>query len=508
METVPAKSPEEFSYRPRDPSQTLLYKTIHQHLETFLQSLRQDPSARGLPDYVEGEFREFLRCGILAHGFLRYRCDSCAKELLVGFSCKKRGFCPSCLARRMSEMAAFLTDHVLPDENIRQWVVSLPIPLRYWCASNTKLTAKVNKIAVNEISSYYRGKAKSLGCEHKRMHTGMITFVQRFGSSLNLNVHFHILAVDGVYLDRSDGNLLPQFITIKSPTDVELQQVIKKIAMKSVKALRKLGYLDDATEEVLATGLDPLFVDEPEHALAMAASVKQRIAFGVRRGQRVRTIKRLIHRAFGYEEDEVTTTGPRCVAVNGFSLHAATRIKKSRRQALEQLIRYTARGPFSHKRLSMEGDGDLRYTLKTPWHDGTVAIKLSPEELIEKLAALVPIPRFNLFRYSGVFAPNHKLRSQVVLTPKIKPASCEDGELPPAIRYKWHHLLKRIFDIDINNCPACGGKDTMKFVAVIQDSAVVERFLNHLGYPARPPPITPARYKMTELMDCVSCAEA
>ena len=501
MKAGPTNNQEDFSYRPRNPSESLLYKTIQENLETFLQTLHQDPSAKGFPEYVVGEFREFLRCGILAHGFLRYRCDSCAKELLVGFSCKNRGFCPSCLARRMNEMAAFLTDHVLPDENIRQWVVSLPIPLRYWCASNTKLTARINKIAVNEINRYYFSKAKALGYNKKELHTGLITFVQRFGSSLNLNVHFHILALDGVYLDRSDRKLSPEFISIKSPSETDLEVVVKKIAMKSVRALRKLGYLDDATEEVLATGLDPLFIDEPEHALAMAASVKQRIAFGDRRGQKVRTIKHYIHRAFGYEEDEVITKGTRCVAVNGFSLHAATRIKKGRRQALEQLIRYAARGPFSHKRLTIESDGDLRYTLKTPWNDGTVAIKLSPEELIEKLAALVPIPRFNLFRYSGVFAPNHNLRSQIVPSPKIKPASCVEDALPQAIRYKWHELLKRIFDIDINNCPACGGKDTMKFVAVIQDSLVVEKFLGHLGYPARPPPITPARYKMTELMD-------
>ena len=119
--------------------------------------------------------------------------------------------------------------------------------------------------------------------------------------------------------------------------------------MKVVKALRNLGYLDDATEEVLVTGLDPLFVEEPEQALAIAASVKQRIAFDDRRGQKVRTIKNYIHSAFGYEEDEAITTGTRCVTVNGFSQHAVTGIKKGRCQALEQLIRYTARGPFSHK---------------------------------------------------------------------------------------------------------------------------------------------------------------
>lgn len=142
--------------------------------------------------------------------------------------------------------------------------------------------------------------------------------------------------------------------------------------------------------------------------------------------------------SFGYEEDEVITMG------TSFSLHAATRIKKGRRQALEQIIPYAAHGSFSNKRLSLESDGDRRYTQKTPWHDGTVAIKLNPEELMEKFAALVPILRFNLLRYSGVFAPNHKMRSKIVPSRKIKPDSCVDRELPPTIRYKWHELLKRI----------------------------------------------------------------
>ena len=85
-------------------------------------------------------------------------------------------------------------------------------------------------------------------------------------------MHFHILALDGVYLDRSDRKLSPEFIDIKSPTDSEIQQVVKKITMKSVKALRKLGFLEDATEEVLATGLDSLCVDEPEHALTIVSA--------------------------------------------------------------------------------------------------------------------------------------------------------------------------------------------------------------------------------------------
>jgi len=72
---------------------------IAEHLETFLASLADDPEATGLPPYVEREFYDYLRCGSLAHGFLRLGCDTCKQELLVPFSCKRRGFCPSCVER-------------------------------------------------------------------------------------------------------------------------------------------------------------------------------------------------------------------------------------------------------------------------------------------------------------------------------------------------------------------------------------------------------------------------
>ena len=115
-------------YAPHDPSQTLLYQVVADHLETFLASLDADPDARGLPAYVEREFYDYLQCGVLAHGFLRLGCDTCHKELLLAFSCKRRGFCPSCAGRRMAQTAAHLVERLLPWVPTRQWVVSVPVP--------------------------------------------------------------------------------------------------------------------------------------------------------------------------------------------------------------------------------------------------------------------------------------------------------------------------------------------------------------------------------------------
>src|SRR3989441_1821480 len=102
------------TYEPRDPSRTVLYKVVADHLETFLAALDADPDATGLPAYVQREFYDYLQCGILAHGFLRLGCDTCQQELLLPFSCKRRGFCPSCAGRRMAQTAAHLVERVIP----------------------------------------------------------------------------------------------------------------------------------------------------------------------------------------------------------------------------------------------------------------------------------------------------------------------------------------------------------------------------------------------------------
>ena len=123
------------TYEPRDPSSTVLYKVVAEHLETFPASLDTDPDAKCLPAYVQREFYDYLQCGILAHNFLRMGCNTCKKEILLAFSCKRRGFCPSCAGRRMAQTAAHLVERVIPWVPTRQWVVSVPIPLRYWMAA-------------------------------------------------------------------------------------------------------------------------------------------------------------------------------------------------------------------------------------------------------------------------------------------------------------------------------------------------------------------------------------
>jgi hypothetical protein len=475
------------TYAPRDPSGTVLYQVIAEHLETFLASFHDDPEATGLPAYVQREFYDYLRCGILAHGFLRLGCDTCKHELLVPFSCKRRGFCPSCAGRRMAQIAAHLVECVIPWVPTRQWVVSVPVPLRYWMAGSQDLTATVHTIMRTTIGQYDVNQAVTHGHERAHVHPGSVTFLQRFGSALNVNLHCHCVFLEGVYLDRTDEGRKPRFLAGEPPTDTDIAAMIQKISRRVIRKLRRLGYLEAGMEPPVATGYDPLRDTAPELARTMAASVQHRIAFGDRAGQHVRRIGS----GFGHEGEAPRLTGPRCASVHGFSLHANTAIPAHRRDQLAQLIRSTARGAVALERLTQDTDGDLVYAFTHPWSDGTTGIRLSPLELLEKLAALVPLPHVHLVRYGGCLAPHSHLRGAILPTPRQQgldgPEAC-----PPAPCWSWARLLQRVFDVDMARCPLCH-QGTLRIIAVITQGEVIRKILRHLKRAADPPPITPAR---------------
>jgi hypothetical protein len=166
---------------------------------------------------------------------------------------------------------------------------------------------------------------------------------------------FHIVFLEGVYLDRTDAGLKPRFVKAAPPSNADILAVLQKISHRVIRKLRRLGYLEAGNDVPVATGYDPLLDNEPELARSMAASVRQRIAFGQRAGEKVRRIGH----GFGYEGERAELKGMRCASVNGFSLHANTDVAAHRRDQLERLLRYTARGAVSLERLTQDVSGDL-----------------------------------------------------------------------------------------------------------------------------------------------------
>ena len=253
-----------------------------------------------------------------------------------------------------------------------------------------------------------------------------------------------------------------------------------------MRLLTRKGYL------VEEQGMIYLANPDPESALAplQQGACTYRIAFGPRAGQKVLTLQTLPSQA-------AASTTERCVNEQGFSLHAEVRLAINQRHKLEHLCRYITRPALANERLALNRAGQVVLTLKTPYRDGTTHIVMSPLEFLQRLAALVPRPRLHLIRFHGVLAPNAKLRPQIIPSP---PANVVDN--PPghgetlhpsaSARMSWAQLLKRVFDIDMEHCPNCGG--TLTILAAILDPTVIAKILSHLGLPIRAPPRAPARH--------------
>jgi hypothetical protein len=148
----------------------------------------------------------------------------------------------------MVESAALLVDEVLPQQPMRQWVLSVPFPLRFLFASQPKIMGKVLGIIYRSIATHLSHKA---GYKKSTAHTGAVTLIQRFGSALNLNIHFHLLFLDGVYVGETSSSA--RFRRVKAPTCAELTQLTHTIAHRLARYLERQGLLErDAEHGYLA----------------------------------------------------------------------------------------------------------------------------------------------------------------------------------------------------------------------------------------------------------------
>lgn len=488
-----AKGP---SYERRRPEATILHKVIRENLLSFIELAEADPSSVSLPDYIKKEFHEFLDCGLLQKGFLRVRCEDCHHERLLAFSCKKRGFCPSCLGRKQALTTEFLMDELLPHVPIRQYVLSFPFPVRFLLAAKPAVLSGVLTIVNRAISALVKNNARTANPNliEAELHTGAVSFIQRWGSSLNLNCHFHILIPEGVWTLGKEKETEPKasFHPIDAPTNEEISKLCGQIAIRVMRYLKRKGFLG---EEHM--GLEDSEEPTPLSSI-QAASIKSLIALGERMGLVVRKIGAVPNLDFAMQ-----LKGPRCASLHGFSLHANTFCQALERHKLRKLISYVSRPPLAHARIKQRDNGDIVYKLKNPFHDGTTHVIFTPMEFVEKLAALIPKPRAHLTRYAGVFSRHsnlrafvvpHELRAAQLLLPFGDSEEQESPQAKPAnsARLGWAKLLKRVFDIDLTRCQLCQSEN-VKVIAAIMQKQAIDKILTHLGLPTEAPKLHPAR---------------
>ncbi len=209
---------------------------------------------------------------------------------------------------------------------------------------------------------------------------------------------------------------------------------------------------------------------------------------------------------------------------SGFSVDAGVCIEAHDRAGLERLLRYCARPAFAMERLRKDGAGLIYRCAKQHSEPGSdkrgakvSELHLTPLELIDRIAALVPPPRTHRHRYFGVLAPNSPLRAAVTpmatLAPPVavQPESTSTGHgtpaptlpgnavtpapdpVPPkrAAHYLWAVLIARIYEVFPLLCPLCGGQ--MRIIAFITHSADIRHILDHIGAYCEPLRISPAR---------------
>ncbi len=191
-------------FRPRDPSATPLYRLIARHYET-VKACWEERFEDGLGfwrGFVDDAVNRYLDCGLFEHGFARVQCGGCHHEFLVAFSCKGRGLCSSCGAKRAAEFAAFLADEVLEEVDHDQWVFTLPKMLRPYFMRQRELLGDLCRLAYDTVLEMMAAVVP----EEEGFRPGMVAVVQTFGARLNPDPHVHAIVSRGGW--TSDGRFL------------------------------------------------------------------------------------------------------------------------------------------------------------------------------------------------------------------------------------------------------------------------------------------------------------
>jgi len=363
---------------------------------------------------------------------------------------------------------------------VRQWVLSVPKRLRYFMQRDGPVLNMVLRIFLRVIA-----QSQSANCpgaadvNNAALHIGAVAFIHRFGSSLNEHVHFHVCVVDGV------------FEQVPGEGDADAQEAAIPAGVLFHPAT---GVDADAVAQVQATLRKRILRAFVGRGLLESCDAKDMLAY----------------------------------QHSGFSVDAGVCIEAHDRAALERLLRYCARPPFAMERLRKEGAALVYRCAKQrsePTSDKRGAkadeLTLTPLELIDRIAALVPPPRTHRHRYFGVLAPNSPLRAAAVAlaTPQqpikqvvvqTEPAATGEGvpavaplghAIPPTpepappkrapAHYLWAVLIARIYEVFPLLCPICGGQ--MRLIAFITEGTQIRRILDHIGVDSEPPQISPAR---------------
>jgi hypothetical protein len=192
-------------YRPRHPERTVFYQLFEDQFDSYVRAYEQrfEPRSGPLRPVVVRSVEEFLSCGRLEGGFARLRCPKCHAEHLLAFSCRPRGICSSCQAKRAALFAERLTDAILAPVPHRHWTFSIPRVLRGLVERDRKLLGLLSQAAYASLLKTFQALS-----DRKDVRPGCVIALQTFGAYAgNWNPHAHAIVSDGVFTAK--GEFLP-----------------------------------------------------------------------------------------------------------------------------------------------------------------------------------------------------------------------------------------------------------------------------------------------------------
>jgi hypothetical protein len=387
----------------------------------------------------------------------------------------------------MNEGALNLVGHVLPDVAIRQWVLTMPFPLRFPLAFDGKLLGQVVRIFTDTVAGWYRQRHIERGLPTGE--SGALTVIQRANSDLRLNPHFHTVFLDGVYSPDVDGKG-QMFHPAPGPTQQEIEALVCRASKRILRFLQRRGVITLVTApgdgEVTVVSDESFGEKDPLLAKLLAAATAGAPPAGW--AQKRKPVRIVLD-----PDDRPVAKGNLCGQARGFNLHAATKVAANDKQGRLTLCKYILRPPFANDRLKILDDGNVKLELKKPWSDGTSSVELAPLALIARLAALVPPPKRHLVRYFGVLSSHAASRSKVVPAPaEPTPATPVEQDKPKnTSRYiRWSELLRRTFGFEIV-CSKC--QAPLRLIALIKTEDIAKKILTAMHLPADVPQLHPAR---------------
>ncbi len=236
-------------------------------------------------------------------------------------------------------------------------------------------------------------------------------FVESLGLVPDMVEQFGVynLSIDNAHIPGYDYGLHKSAMVIKDgwivgsvspPSPKVLELLVQMISQRVGRYLERQGWLvrDIENSFLQLEALDDSAIND-----LLGHSITYRIAVGPQAGRKAFTLQTVPARQDNDDNSQVAKA-------NGFSLHAGVAAKAHQRRKLERLCRYIARPAVATDRLALTAQGNVRYTLKTPYRDGTTHIILEPLDFIARLAALIPNQESTSPATTECSPPNKRLR--------------------------------------------------------------------------------------------------